>query len=44
MRQIIENRQYDEERALYNLKNADVVSCVFAGEADGESVLKRHGM
>lgn len=40
MRQIIENRQYDEERALYNLKNADVVSCVFAGEADGESVLK----
>lgn len=40
MRQIIQNRQYDEERALYNLKNADVVNCIFAGEADGESVLK----
>lgn len=40
MRQMIQNRQYDEERALYNLKNADVVNCIFAGEADGESVLK----
>ena len=31
---------YDEERALYHLSNADVVDCVFAGPADGESVLK----
>ena len=40
MRQMIKNRQYDEERALYHLKNTDVLNCVFAGEADGESVLK----
>ncbi len=40
MRTVIENRQFDEERALYNLQNADVKKCVFAGPADGESVLK----
>lgn len=40
MRQIIQAKQFDEERALYNLKNADVVDCVFAGPADGESALK----
>ena len=40
MRQEIIARQFDEERALYNLKNADVIDCVFAGPADGESVLK----
>lgn len=40
MRTVIENRQFDEERALYNLQNADVKNCVFAGPADGESVLK----
>lgn len=40
MRKLIENRQFDEERALYNLENADVSGCIFAGEADGESVLK----
>lgn len=33
-------KQFDEERALYHLKNADVTDCVFAGQADGESVLK----
>lgn len=37
---LIENKQYDEERALYNLKDAQLHSCVFAGPADGESVLK----
>lgn len=36
----IENRQFDEERALYHLTGAQVASCVFAGPADGESVLK----
>lgn len=36
----IENKVFDEERALYNLKNTEVNSCTFAGEADGESVLK----
>lgn len=40
MRTVIENQQFDEERALYNLQNADVKNCVFAGPADGESVLK----
>lgn len=40
MRELIKEKQFDEERALYHLKNTDVVNCVFAGPADGESVLK----
>lgn len=36
----ISNKIFDEERALYNLKNTLVKDCKFAGEADGESVLK----
>ena len=40
MRQEIIEKQFDEERALYNLRKADVIDCVFAGPADGESVLK----
>ena len=40
MRQIIKGKQFDEERALYYLRSTDVDSCVFAGPADGESVLK----
>ena len=40
MRPEIINQQFDEERALYNLRCADVIDCVFAGPADGESVLK----
>lgn len=44
MRTVIESRQFDEERALYNLQNADVKNCVFAGPADGESVLKESRM
>ena len=36
----IENEQYDEERALYNQKDTQLVNCVFAGPADGESALK----
>ena len=36
----IENRRFDEERALYNLHHVDVTRCVFAGPADGESALK----
>ncbi len=36
----IENQRFDEERALYNLRKADVIDCTFAGPADGESVLK----
>ncbi len=34
----ITGKQFDEERALYHLQNADVTDCVFAGPADGESV------
>lgn len=40
MREKISNREFDEERALYHLQHTDVESCVFAGPADGESVLK----
>ena len=40
MREEIRNRQFDEERALYYLQHTDVVDCVFAGPADGESVFK----
>lgn len=40
MREQITGKQFDEERALYYLQHADVVNCVFAGPADGESVLK----
>jgi len=36
----IENQCFEEERALYNLRESDVVDCTFAGLADGESVLK----
>ena len=36
----IENQTFDEERALYNLKNTEVRNCTFAGPQDGESVLK----
>lgn len=37
---IIENKTFDEERALYALKNSTVKNCLFKGEADGESALK----
>ena len=40
MRTEIIGKQYDQERSLYNLTKADVIDCVFAGPADGESVLK----
>lgn len=40
MNTVISNTAFDEERSLYNLKDADVVGCTFAGPADGESVLK----
>ena len=40
MRTCMEGKQFDEERALYNAQHTDVVNCLFAGPADGESVLK----
>ena len=35
-----EKKQFDEERALYGMKNAVVRNCRFDGPADGESALK----
>ena len=40
MREFIQGKQFDEERSLYYLQHADVENCIFAGPADGESVLK----
>ena len=40
MEKIIANAQFDEERALYNLKDTRVENCRFEGPADGESALK----
>ena len=40
MQKVIKNQCFDEERALYHLQQAQVIDCRFAGEADGESVLK----
>lgn len=40
MTRLVENKIFDEERSLYNLENATVKNCLFAGPADGESVLK----
>lgn len=40
MRTRIQKERFDEERALYHLQHADVTDCIFAGPADGESVLK----
>lgn len=37
---IYENKIYDEERALYDIEDAVVKNCTFAGPADGESALK----
>ncbi|HIT34866.1 MAG TPA: DUF3737 family protein [Candidatus Faecousia intestinigallinarum] len=40
METIIEKRQFDEERALYHAQDMTIRNCIFAGPADGESVLK----
>lgn len=37
---IISNKTFDEERALYNLKDSTVTNCIFSGPADGESAFK----
>jgi hypothetical protein len=36
----IRNQQFDQERALYNLRDKQVIDCHFGGPADGESALK----
>ncbi|MGL4368493.1 MAG: DUF3737 family protein [Spirochaetota bacterium] len=38
-----ENKTFDEERALYGIRDAEVFNCSFAGSADGESALKESG-
>lgn len=40
---IIANRSFDEERALYGLRDACLYDVAFAGPADGESALKECG-
>ena len=40
MRKTYKDETHDEERALYNAVDADVINCTFAGPADGESALK----
>ncbi|MCR5079062.1 MAG: DUF3737 family protein [Bacilli bacterium] len=40
MKTVIENRSFDEERALYGIGDTVVRNCVFAGPLDGESSLK----
>jgi len=40
MNNIITGQQFDEERALYNLRDTLVENCLFAGPADGESAFK----
>jgi len=35
-----ENMAFDEERALYGIRDADIIHCSFEGPADGESALK----
>ena len=37
---MIQNQQFDKERALYGLKDVCVQHCIFDGPADGESALK----
>lgn len=37
---LIENKQFDEERALYELRDITVKNCAFDGPADGESAFK----
>lgn len=38
--QQIQNREFDEERALYGLRDAQIRKCRFDGPADGESAFK----
>ena len=40
MNEKIVGQTFDQERALYNLKDTQVIDCIFAGPADGESALK----
>lgn len=37
---VIKNKQFDEERALYGVRDTVAVDCTFDGPADGESAFK----
>lgn len=39
----IENKTFDEERALYGIHDAEITNCCFKGPADGESAFKETG-
>lgn len=39
----VENKTFDEERALYGLESIEAVGCRFEGPADGESAFKECG-
>ena len=36
----IENKSFDQERALYGSDGLEIVNCAFSGPADGESAIK----
>ena len=36
----IQQQTFDQERALYGMKDIEVVDCAFDGPADGESALQ----
>ena len=36
----VKDKRFDEERALYGVRNTQVIACAFDGPADGESALK----
>ena len=40
MQNIIENKQFSEERALYGAENVKLIDCAIDGPADGESAFK----
>ena len=40
LKKLIVGQTFDAERSLYNLTDAEVKDCIFAGPKDGESVLK----
>ena len=37
---IVENKEFDQERALYGSRDLTIRSCSFDGPADGESAIK----
>lgn len=40
MMNVVENKKFDEERALYGISDTEVRNCIIDGPADGESAFK----